>query len=311
MLQEILSQCEFPAFLVGNGIHLYDTNEEDRMTWEKIIQKLEDKINSKFSERISDDSGTHSNNYLEDLSLTERFDLIRLKADQPEIHGEIQKTLIEQLGGLSLSKKPHIQGICELAAEKNIPILTTNFDAALSTANGNYRLQGFQKLSPSKCSVHYPWNSFYHTKSSPRADLLSHRIWHIHGTVNYTSSIRLGLRDYMGAVSKARNLIHRTEDSLYKGKDTNKWAGLDTWMNPFFNCDLIIFGLGLKSNEIFLRWLLIERAGYFNKYTYRRRKLYYLTVKEEGSPSQKAFIQGVGGDYKEYENHDELYSNFS
>ena len=80
----------------------------------------------------------------------------------------------------------------------------------------------------------------------------------------------------MGSVGRARAWLHRGGDRrLFSGKSPDNWLGKNTWVHIIFNSPLLIFGLALEENEVFLRWLLIERARYFKKFPDRRKKAWY------------------------------------
>lgn len=301
LLQSILAKTTKPAFLIGNGIHRYADQEQTNSSWEAIVEQLEELVCCEISAVRS--HRTHG----ADLSLTERYDMIRLKASVSEVRSDVESSLVGMFQKLS-DRRPdeHIKAITAFARSRNIPILTTNFDLALSEAGGSYDFNNFN----SPFSQHYPWNSCFTPSGAVSADTCSHRIWHIHGSVKYKKSIRFGLRDYMGAVSKARELIHKGDDNLYRGKDVTRWGGYETWLHPFFNCDLIIFGLGLNSQEVFLRWLLLERAGYFAKFPDRKRKLVFIENESEVTAGKRAFVEAVGGELVCTKNYATLYKNF-
>ena len=64
-----------------------------------------------------------------------------------------------------------------------------------------------------------------------------------------------------------------------------------------FHKPLLFLGLGLDENEVFLRWLLIERARYFLKFPDRRQPAWYVfthnshDVRERG---KQFFLEAVG-----------------
>lgn len=252
---------------------------------------------------------SHHQTHGADLSLTERYDIIRLKASVSDVRSDVESRLVRMFQKLS-DRRPdeHIQAITAFARSRNIPILTTNFDLALSDCSAeSYNFKKFK----APFSQHYPWNSCFIPIDEDNSNPCSHRIWHIHGSVKYKKSIRFGLCDYMGAVSKARELIHKGDDNLYRGKDVDGWSGYQTWLHPFFNCDLIIFGLGLNSQEVFLRWLLLERAGYFAKFPDRKRKLALIEKESEVSSGKRAFVEAVGGEVIEADSYPNLYGCFN
>src|SRR5690606_29950371 len=116
---------------------------------------------------------------------------------------------------------------------------------------------------------------------------------------DYHRSIRLGLTHYMGSVQRARTMIHQgNERRLYSGKNRAQWPGALTWLHLVFNRPLCVFGLALQENEVFLRWLLIERAKYFRQFPERRKQAYYVTTDEGAVPTvdkgKLRFLEGVG-----------------
>ena len=72
------------------------------------------------------------------------------------------------------------------------------------------------------------------------------------------------------------------------------------------NNDLVFFGLALGSTEVFLRWLLIERAKFFKKYPQRRRAGYYLHF-DDVPPGQKLFLESIGFTLIEVSDYIDIY----
>jgi hypothetical protein len=73
-----------------------------------------------------------------------------------------------------------------------------------------------------------------------------------------------------------------------------------------------MFGLGLEENEVFIRWLLIERAKYFKKYPERRKKTWYVVPQMEQPDSRMAgkmyFLRSIGFEIMETRNYDDIYA---
>jgi hypothetical protein len=156
----------------------------------------------------------------------------------------------------------HHKRVVSWAKQARCPLLTTNFDKTFSEAGDckllHTRRDGF--------TDYYPWETYY---GHQQFDDPCHgfAIWHINGMERYPRSIRLGLSHYMGSVQRARDWLHRgNERRLFSGKDIHNWRGFGTWLHIMFDKRLVILGLGLKEDEVFLRWLLIERARYFRKF---------------------------------------------
>jgi hypothetical protein len=188
-----------------------------------------------------------------------------------------------------------------------VPVLTTNFDEVLSEA-ASARLmrpdvKGFTDW--------YPWDSRYalNLHYNPCDGF---GIWHINGMAKYARSIRLGLSHYMGSVQRTRDWLHRGEGRLFGAKDCARWAGRRTWLHLIFNKPLLMFGIGLRENEVFLRWLLIERAKYFRKFEDRRKPAWYVYNDDPNDPTQAGrhfFLGGIGVRCIEARDYNSIYAN--
>ena len=186
--------------------------------------------------------------------------------------------------------------------KKNIPILTTNYDHLMSSALGlnKYRL-------PGKFTAFYPWNVYFSDKELANPSV-GFGIWHINGMVDYIQSIKIGLSDYMGNVERAREMIQGDYFSdFFVGKDQQKWSGYYSWMHILFNKDLFIFGLSLDENEVFLRWLLLQRAKYA---IIKNRTIKGWFFDTKISIGKKFFLEKLGIEAHEI-SHDELYNALS
>ena len=154
---------------------------------------------------------------------------------------------------------------------------------------------------------YYPWETYY--GHGPLTDpSVGFGIWHINGMERYRRSIRLGLTHYMGSVERARSWIHKgKERRLFFGNSAREWRGAGTWLHIVFNKSLLIFGLGLEKNEIFLRWILIERARYFRKFPERKKQAWYVHIDETDGSGKLFFLEGVGVKPIRAKSYDELY----
>ena len=125
---------------------------------------------------------------------------------------------------------------------------------------------------------------------------------------HYSRSIRLGLSHYMGSVHRARNWMHRGgSERLFSGNENHEWLGVKTWLDLIFHKPLLIFGLQLDANEVFLRWLLVERARYFQKYSRRKKPAWYVYTDENESSGKFLFLEGVGVECIHASGYEEIY----
>jgi len=235
------------------------------------------------------------------VSLTEFYDLLELKTT----NAALAKTLQQKFCDLMETWEPFKQHerVIEWAILNNSPVLTTNFDRALADA-------GRLKLLRTKSfgfTDYYPWESYYGNNEvmDPSKEF---GLWHINGMIEYHRSIRLGLTHYMGSVERARKWIHKeNEQNLFSGKNIRYWKGYKSWLHIIFNTALLIFGLGLEENEVFFRWLLIERARYFKKFPNRMKNAWYVYNKSQDNPGKKFFLEGVGVKVVQVEGYDDIY----
>ncbi|MGB0424465.1 MAG: hypothetical protein ACPGED_09080, partial [Flavobacteriales bacterium] len=191
-------------------------------------------------------------------------------------------------------------------AKANLPLLTTNFDETLA---GSAEME-LRKIAGGGFSDYYPWNAYHgsHKLSAPDAGF---GVWYVNGLIHYPRSIRLGLSQYMGSVERARGLIQgKKETGLYAASSKKPWGGKNTWLDLIFHKSLCFVGLGLEENETFLRWLLIERVKYFNKFPSRRKPAWYMHPKSSGeiNEGKKFFLNNMGVEVHEVVDFDAIYA---
>ena len=276
------------ALVIGNGINRYGSAPSTN-SWNDLLLTLAKRI-----------LGAKSKNIPVGIALTEFYDLLALKFVPSASRKSLQKQFCDLMRGWAPHE--HHKRIVSWADQAGCPLLTTNFEKVLGDAGGYTLLHthrgGF--------TDYYPWETYYGNVklNDPSAGF---GIWHINGMEHYQRSIRLGLSHYMGSVQRARSWIHRGEDRLFSGNNVREWQGARTWLHVVFHKPLLIFGLGLKESEVFLRWLLIERARYFRKFPVRRKAAWYAHTEESGGSGKLFFLEGVGVTPIQAWDYDELY----
>ena len=272
-LKKILTNKNI-ALILGNGINRYNSVATNN-SWDSMLLKLwEENVNSKT---LKIPKG---------ISLTEFYDALDLNIRSSST--DLQKEFCD----LMEDWKPgnHHRTIVDWASKNKTPILTTNFENTLSETKS----LSLKHTETPKFTYYYPWGSHYAESkvSNPSSQFA---IWHINGMQKYKRSIRLGLSHYMGSVQRARAMFHRgKEDRLFSGKNKDRWRGHQTWLHVIFNNDLMFIGLGLDTTEVFLRWLLIERAKYFRAFPKRKKKGYFVFSGDGVSQGQRLFLESVG-----------------
>ena len=277
------------SLVIGNGVNLHNSNTETN-TWKALLEGL--------AKKYSGDSQPIQ----QGVSLTEFYDILNIKYNPKERKNDIQKDFCAQISDWEPSE--HHYQIVEWAKRFNVPILTTNFDNALGMSANCKLLRTTEGRK--EFTDFYPWESYY-ANSPIESTSNSFGIWHINGVKNYHRSIRLGLTHYMGSVQRARNWIYGTRgNERFSAEKDKNWRGKNSWINIIFNNSLLFFGLGLDENEVFLRWLLIERARYFLRYPDKKKSAWYVHPENLGS-GKKYFLEGVGIEAKRVDSYDDIY----
>lgn len=277
------------ALVIGNGINLYGSTRQSN-SWHALLLKL---------------AKTHLPAKLRSVpagvSLTEFYDVLELKSTLRTTGPKLQREFCELM--TSWQYYAHHQRIVDWAQRSDRPILTTNFEQTLSDA-GNCILRRTKKEG---FTDYYPWENFYGTRDLDNPND-GFGIWHVNGMQYYHRSVRLGLSHYMGSVERARGWLHKgNERRLFSGKNEREWDGAASWLHIVFNSPLLIFGMSLEENEVFFRWLLIERARYFKKFPDRRRDAWYVYAGTPNSDGKQFFLEGVGVVPQHVSAYDEIY----
>lgn len=279
-LQNMINRHNRVAFLIGNGPNLAAN----------IMPSWKDLLTSAADRPIAFE--------VDGLTNTEVYDLVELHSENGHDVKERVKNKLELLPTYNLDIHRRLM---EFASMHNSPVLTTNFDESfeksVSAQLFHIDSKGFTRF--------YPWKTYYgHEQLTLPTDGFG--IWKIHGDVRYKDSIRLGLTDYMGSAERARNLIHNGDDRLFKGKRQEYWKGHQTWLHIWFNLPIVIFGLGYGIDEVFLRWLLIERKRYLNIYN-DPMEVYYIS-NGTPAPATNNLMQNLGVEISLINDYSELYS---
>lgn len=265
------------AFVIGNGSNRYFGNGV-LLSWEGLLKQVW-KMNSSCGKAFSSvPSGISNTEFIDALQI----ELIRNGID----FNKTKKDIASIVG----SWKP-ISGISTMVQKIesiHTPLLTTNFDLlfefAFEMSERKLPLRG------KRATDFYPWNYYFGKKgmkllSSPNDGF---GIWHVHGMATHPRSIRIGLNDYMGLVEHSRGIIQKN----YLGKG---FISTNTWLDIVFSKSLFIFGLGLETDEVFLRWLLLQRAKY-NEIYKAGLNGWYVTCAQFGpvSSGKRLFLESIG-----------------
>ncbi len=278
------------SILVGNGINQYNA-AKGQNSWDDLLGNLA------RSYLLPSYKGLPKG-----ITHTEFYDVLELAYGRTK--GE--PALVAQFMELMNGWKPMEQhrAITYWAKSHNVPILTTNFENTMGEASEST----FRRFSNPHFTHVYPWETYYSTEDvSAPSDQFA--IWHINGMARYQTSIRLGLGHYMGSVKRAHGWIHQGSTRLFGDPGGAKWAGSKTWLQIFFHKPLLIMGQGLSETEVFLRWLLLERAKYFNIHPHLRQASWFIHTPGSLRAGQEMFLRAVGIEPYEVADYDAIYSN--
>lgn len=289
-LEQLLgAQSRDVALVIGNGINRYGATVSN--SWEQLLMT------------IARRRGMVLPKVPPGTQFTEFYDVLGLRSAGAS--SDLAADFCKLMAGWQMLD--HHRAVTGWAVRHNVPILTTNFEDVLSEAAG----ARFLGTGLSGFTDYYPWKCrFAH-------DLLDDPcagfgIWHINGMARYKRSIRLGLADYVGSAHRAREMFHRGGSQLFRAKDPARWEGAGTWLHLIFNKPLLFLGLALEENEVFLRWLLIERARYFRKFPERRQPAWFVYTHDPNDRHEAGkhfFLEGVGLTCVRAAGHDEIWDN--
>lgn len=303
LLPELLRQQQSRlALLIGNGINRYHAKSEQN-SWDALLTQLAKQHLKNFSGQLPPG-----------ISLTEFYDILDLRLNASRSRKKsvsLDKNLQQQFCDLMAAWRPLDQHryIMQWAKQNKSPVLTTNFEHSLSNAvDAKFFIATSAAKTESRFTDFYPWEAYFSDQilEHPTAGF---GIWHINGMQRYHRSIRLGLTHYMGSVERARLRLHKGAKRLSAGGEWQQWEGAHSWLQILFHQPLLIFGLGLAENEVFLRWLLIERAKYYIDFPKRFQPAWYVHTSHEQDHGKLYFLQAVGVQAFEVEDYDALYGS--
>ena len=266
------------ALVIGNGINRYSSASSDG-SWHSLLTNVASKYFGTKRLPIGENG----------ISLTEFYDLLEIAATDVGVKRFVLRTeFCDQMR--SWEPCDHHKAIVSWARRNGVPILTTNFDRVLRKSSPNIARYW---TSTKRRTDFYPWECHYAPEkmSNPESNFA---IWHINGMQRYPRSIRLSLTDYMGSVRRARRWLHTSkEGALFRTRDISNWLGKRTWLQIIMTKRLVIMGLALDENEVFLRWLLIERKKYFQRCKHESPRSWFI-CRDNISPGKQFFLENIG-----------------
>ncbi len=294
-IKKIFKQENNIAFLIGNGINRY-FNTDTSGSWHELLLGLWQKFVGNPKQTIP-----------EGILTTEFYDILLLKINEKQIDSKININTIQSSIKKEMEKwnpNPKEKNLLQRIQQMNSPILTLNFDDLMKKS---LKLRFFKMKKKEGFTDFYPWECYF-SENELQNPTEGFGIWHINGMIKYHRSIKLGLSQYMDNVYRARKFINQNHEKIFNHSQSEPWKGYYTWLHIFFHKSLFIFGCSLDESEIFVRWLLIERAKLMKKLN-KKNKMWFVHVKKGDNlkPGKKFFFNSVGIEIIELNSYQELY----
>jgi hypothetical protein len=256
------------AFFVGNGINRYP---KDNKSWPETLIGLAEERGQEGDIKWLTEHLCRRADCNCDITYPEIFDALwfytKTTPGTPAINQTSKQKLATEMMDEAkwpvLGKHKNLVAHCR---EKRIPILTANYDLSLEKAVDSKASPFLHNKHASKGnrSDTFLWDQYYTGESRRQRndrDMQKFSVWHIHGRADKPGSIRLGLSDYIRLISELQKRKHSPFAKPPEGSNS-RYRPTYTWIDYFYQSDLVIFGLGLGISEIDLRWLHMDRKRY-------------------------------------------------
>ena len=260
------------VLLIGNGINLKNKGSK----WDELLKKVIQKKlgESSYLEKAIGKKGI-TNTEIQNIISLEYNRKTGQRIQEQELFKAVKDNIedIEYDSVLMLDR-------CK---KDNCQILTTNYDFNIEKYLWDEHYKTIMRPKGKYISSnYYPWDKSFGSIDNGT------QVWHIHGNKNLWQSIILSLTRYIGAIHKAKDLIYN--GSIYE----DDWIGSTTWLKYFFTKPLIIAGLALDPQELFLRWLLLQRASFNQSHKPSPPAFYLARKKSTYSLGKNKFLKFVG-----------------
>jgi hypothetical protein len=313
------------GLLIGNGINLV-AKTDGGISWNQLMENLISAATAKFSSHSAAKKRLKrliqsGRNGQTPASLPEVFDIIGatqgIKAgtttessSKLNLQSEIANLLAQMKPG------PTHKALIDWAERSQVPILTTNYDHCLQDALKDRECKRWRFGTGGPISDYYPWDRYYAPRKI-RDPLEEFAVWHIHGDRALRRSIRAGLDQYMGMVQRLRKIKQPVAKEVLhgpkEGQENAPAFHSAPWLRIFMGRKLWIQGLAVRTDEVSIRWLLIQRFRYWGRYRPKQcfASGWYIHIskddKEPIDKERKVFFESVGLKVIEISKADKAY----
>ncbi len=249
------------TILFGNGLNRISKNS---VSWGTLLDNL--KADKQFTN--------------ENLPNTMVYERIFMEKHEPILSQKAVELKIKQ----SIADAMRLQGSNELfellANMKFDNYLTTNYDYAFEKAIG---------CTPEKLSTEDIYS--LRRKRAYKTNTRTKFLWNIHGEIDHSKSIMLGLDHYVGSVSKIDSYVKGSYKYSVKGENKvvlpmlqklkNEQYCYTSWIDLFFSSHVHIIGFSLDYSETDIWWLLNKRARFSADDLVKNRIYFYANNLDE------------------------------
>lgn len=310
-LKDELSGCKDNlAFIFGNGINRYawnDAGDKSDISWDGMLLHLwKDVCNEDFlicdyknNPKIPDEGVTYTEffNILESFLQNQNHSLPKHKRV-----GLKKRTKDYVMKHINEVKDYHRKLQKLLEKSFNCPVMTTNYD---------YNIGEGWDFDPEYKDAKWYTNNFlmesYRAKPTVKNPFNEFSVWHINGSLKFAQSLRIGLSDYTSIISQATERIKNWRDSTKSGSPNMNIGFYKSWLRMFFEKDLCIVGLSLDTNEVLLRWLLIERKKYLDTHPDVKVKTWYVARKGDVDVGMDFYLDFLDVELVALKDYKEVY----
>jgi len=114
----------------------------------------------------------------------------------------------------------------------------------------------------------------------------------------------------MGSVQRARSWVYGKSGLRQNPQQRiSSWSGSQTWLQVLFLSPLMIFGFGFGKDELFLRWLFLERARLHKRLPKWAVQTWFIETGTAQQGRRDAFFEGLGIKRVTVEKYADLYDN--
>lgn len=298
------------AFIFGNGINRYawvkDGDYSD-ISWEGMLLYLwKDVCDEDFLIR---DYNNNPKIPDEGITYTEFFSILEniLQEENRKLpkHKRVglKKRTKDYVENQIKGEKQYYKDLQRLLEKKfNCPVMTTNYDYNIGV--------GLDFNSEFKNAKQYTNNFLmesYRAKPEITNSFQEFSVWHINGSLKFAQSLRIGLSDYTSIISQATDRIKEWTVAVKSGTPNKDIGFYKSWLRMFFEKDLCIVGLSLDTNEVLLRWLLIERKKYLDNNKLTNIHTWYVTRKGDVDVGMDFYLDFLGVELVALKDYDEVY----